>query len=155
MTVITIIGVLAGIAGLVYTNTANKAKLTSLRQYTLDVANGQKNYHARNSDYVEPTCSYKRSMSSTTCENKFSQLLDFSPEIKTGYKVRTEKGDGSSNCDWINSNVSSSVPCTSFSSSVSHRWFAVTAWADFDNDGTDAIVYFDSESSNPMTVSMD
>jgi prepilin-type N-terminal cleavage/methylation domain-containing protein len=155
MAVITIIGVLAAVAGAVYTSTANEAKLTTLRQYVLDVANGQKNYHARNSDYVDPGCVYEKAASST-CKNKYSKLLDFSVKLEKTHRVKTVKGDGSTNCSGSDfSDLSPSLPCESIKSGIDHRWFAVAAWTDFDNDGTHAIVYFDSETPNPMTIAKD
>lgn len=156
MVVVAIIGILAAVSGVVYSGYIRRAEGTRLKQFVLEVANGQESYHSRHGSYLDIDTVYDTTKN-TAPHKKYRRLLDFSAKIgpSTGKKVRvcTVAGDAGDKCtSSCLSGFSPSFPCESNSPSSSNSWFAVGAWVDLDNDGNNSMVYFTSELPSPRVI---
>ena len=142
MVVVAIVGILAGIAGVSYMKQIKKGKIAQLKQYAMEIENGQKQYAARNGRYL--SISKKYWTSNNDARDKWEKLLEFKHDeleksnIKAEVIVKT--GKSCSNCE-------------GFSPDTTGHWYAIKVTQDMDPSNSEqTTVYVDNKLEKPVVL---
>ena len=142
MVVVAIVGILAGIAGVSYMKQIKKGKIAQLKQYAMEIENGQKQYAARNGRYL--SISEKYHTTTPDPKKKWEQLLEFKHDELKNSNIKAEVITGTGG---------SCTNCEGFSPDTTGHWYAIKVTQDMDtNSSENTTVYVDNKLEKPVVL---
>ncbi|MFB6262578.1 MAG: type IV pilin protein [Bradymonadaceae bacterium] len=144
MVVVSIIAILAGVAGVAYMRYVKQGEIAQLKQYAMEIEQGEKEYKARNGYYLDIDKAYYTS--DTDAREKWEDLLGFEHEKFESLPIEAEvhAGDSTTSCGNCPSGLS---PDTS------GAWYAIEVRQDLDSSASDdTTIYLDNNRENPVLL---
>lgn len=142
MIVVSIVGVLAAIAGVSYTRYVVQGKVTEMSQWAIDIARGQEQYYSRNARYYEPDEFYTADIDGDD-RDQWSNLLEFDAAVPLTITIEVYTGIGSGGtcppCQFDNPDGRANDD---------GAWFAILVT----DDELDRAVYFNDSMTRPIEI---
>ncbi len=143
MIVVSIVGVLAAIAGVSYTRYVVQGKVTEMSQWAIDIARGQEQYYSRNGRYLLPDTPQYTSSLSGDALREWTNLLEFDANVPATITIEVFAGIGSDgDC----------APCGEFDSpdgmTTGQAWFGILVT----DDELDRAVFFNDSMRRPIEI---
>ena len=142
MIVVAVVGVLASLAGVSYSKYIVAGKVTELKQYTMDVQRGQHQYHSRNNQDLTIGTNFTSSMETNDDYRRWTNLLEFNPNIGPEITVYVASGIGSTgDCGFCP---------TGFKPTGSGSWYAIMA----ENSDIEKAAILTSDMPRPIEIDL-